>query len=180
MFSIVFAVLLALALDSWQEQVKKNAKRDHALNDVVLEVLSFSALDGAVRYNRGLLDSLRDEIERHESGESVIFSEGLGRPEVKSLAWSIAQTTGIASEFDRALLLELAEIYTEHKRLMNILDMHNEFLLMADPDMPPFTRARHIERYFDKAIFRMEELDKKAGAFLEKHQEADFMKALHD
>ena len=61
---------------------------------------------------------------------------------------------------------------------MDIFEMHNEFMLKADPDMPPFTHARHVERYLSKVVFRMGELDKKADAFLEKHKDANFMKDL--
>lgn len=176
MFSIVFAVLLALALDSWQEKSKKTQKLDQALEDIVLELNGFTHLDKAVGYNQQMLDTIRSKIKQYEDGKKVTFLIGMGRPEVKSLAWTTAKSTGLASDFDRDLLLELAEIYSEFDRLENVLDMYAEFNLKYDPDMPKYTWARYVERYVRSAIFRMQELNNKSKAFLEKHKDATFVK----
>jgi len=177
-FSIVFAVLLALGLDSWQEGVKKQKQIDRALEDIISEVSTFTVLDRVAVYNQEMLDSLNSNIQRHEEGKSSNFQFGLGRPEIKSLAWSTAQSTGIASEIDRSLLLELAEIYSEYDRLNNIFQLDAEFRFKSDPDMPEYKQAKYIVRHLNRAIFRMNELNKKAGLFLEKHKDEPFVKAL--
>ena len=178
MFSIVFAVLLALALDSWQENNKKSNKLNQVLEDIVMELNTFTFLDKAIEYNLVMLDTVRSKIKQHEDGKAVEFQGGLGRPEIKSLAWTTAKTTGLASEIDRSLLLELAEIYSEFDRLENILESFAEFNLKRDPDMSEYTRARYVERYMRSAIFRMQELSKKSKAFIEKHKNASFVRAI--
>ncbi len=178
-FSIVFAVLLALTLDSWQEQSKQQKKINKALNDIVEEIYTFSTLNGALEYNKSQLDSLNMAIEKHKSGEEANFNFGLGRPEIKSLTWQISKENGITSSFDRTLLLEIAEVYVEYDRLMKTVDYYVDFRLKSDPDISPYTEARYSSRYISSAIFRIGELIRKANDFLERHKNESFVKALH-
>lgn len=179
MFSIVFAVLLALALDSWQENVKKEQVIQKALDDIAMEILSFMRLDLIANHNQVTLDTLRIQIQRHQNGEKTGFSTSFGRPEIKSISWTTARENGIAAGFDRQLFLDIAEVYVEFDRLIDILDYHYEFNLKSDPDMTPYTRARHIARHLESSIFRMGELNKKSIALLGKYKDHKFTQVLN-
>lgn len=179
MFSIVFAVLLALTLDSWQEQSKQQKKVNRALEDIAEEIYSFTNLTVALEYNQKQLESLTIAIQKHENGEEVNFNFGLGRPEIKSLAWQTSKENDITSGFDRELFLEIAEVYVEYDRLMQTVDYYVDFKLKSDPDISPYTEARYTRRYIKSAAFRISELIKKAKEFLEKNKDAGFVKAIY-
>lgn len=176
MFSIVFAVLLALTLDSWQEQQKEQKKVDKALSDIALEIGSFnSMLEGGIIYNQKAFDSLSHAVVMHENGETANFNYGIGRPEIKSLAWQSSKESGITAKFDRDLFLDIAEVYIEYDRLTSVFELHNEFLLKADPDMTEYTRARYTIKHLRTVLFRIQDLQRKATAFQEKHADTAFI-----
>ncbi|MBO3698279.1 hypothetical protein [Roseivirga sp. E12] len=176
MFSIVFAVLLALTLDSWQEQQKEQKKVDKALSDIAIEVNSFSSmLEGGLIYNQTAFDSLNHAVEMYKKGEVANFNFGIGRPEIKSLAWQSSKESGITAKFDRNLFLDIAEVYIEYDRLMSVFDLHTEFMLNADPDMTEYTRARYTINHLRTVLFRIQDLKRKSTEFQEKHRGESFM-----
>lgn len=179
-FSIVFAVLLALTLDSWQEKTKKDREIKRALTDIMLEIQSYTDFGPAENVNQTLLDSLTINIRRYAQGSAASFTMGFARPEARNLAWTSARENGIASGFDRELFLDLAEIYVEYDRLNYILEFHAEFILKADPDMPEFTKARHVARHLNRSIFRMDELQRKSIDLLKKYEGSPFVPSNSD
>jgi hypothetical protein len=173
-FSIVFAVLLALMLDSWQERLKVEKKVDRALRDIVLELKAFQGLEGSLEYNKRQLEILDSLIFRHEQGDSVVFYPGIARPEIRSLTWQTSRETGITADFERSIFLDITELYVEFERLEKILDYSYEFMLKSDPNMSPYTRAIHKQRQLRGVIFRSEELLRKTTSFFEKYKDARF------
>lgn len=177
MFSIVFAVLLALMLDSWQERLKVEKKANRALRDIVLEIRAFQGLKGSLDYNTRQLEILDSLILRHEQGDSVAFYPGIARPEIRSLTWQTSRETGVTADFERSVFLDITELYVEFERLEKILDYSYEFMLKSDPEMSPHTRAIHKQRQFRGVIFRSEELLRKTSSFFEKYKDAEFTRA---
>ncbi len=176
-FSIIFAVLLALALDSWRENLNEQKRIDRALQDIFLEVNSFMALEGALSFNNEQLDLLDSMIRLYEDGATTPFQGGVGRPEVKNLAWETSKESGIASGFNRQLSLDLAEVYVEFDRLQQILEYSREFNLKVDPEMSEYTRARHVRRQIQQTIFRCVEVQRKASDFLEQYKDSKYVNA---
>lgn len=174
MFSIVFAVLLALMLDGWQERLKLEKKIDHALEDIVSEIMTFTDMNESIEFNTKQMSILDSMIKRHRSGEPTDFISRVARPEVRSLAWETSRENGIAADFERQIFVDITEIYVEFDRLEKILAYNREFGMKSDPEMLPVNKAIHRYRQLDGIVFRSEELQARATEFLEKYIEADF------
>ncbi|GEM_PF-4639909 len=177
-FSIVFAVLLALMLDAWRERIKVEQKVQHALEDIASEIKTFTGMNESIEFNTVQMDSLEAMIKRHRAGKEVQFSSGVARPEVRSLAWETSRTSGIAADFERQIFVDITEIYVEFDRLEKILAYNREFGLKSDPSMPAVDRAIHRYRQLNGMVFRSQELQARANEFLEKYKDADFTKHL--
>lgn len=173
-FSIVFAVLLALMLDAWRERIKVEQKVQNALEDIASEIQTFTDMTESIEFNSVQMDSLEAMIKRHRAGKEVTFSSGVARPEVRSLAWETSRASGIASDFDRQIFVDITEIYVEFDRLEKILVYNREFIMKSDPDLLPVNKAIHRYRQLDGIVFRSQELQARANEFLEKYKDADF------
>ncbi|OEK00093.1 hypothetical protein BFP97_00545 [Roseivirga sp. 4D4] len=175
-FSIVFAVLLALTLDSWKEQRKDQKRIGKALSDISMEIDYFlNILERGPNTNQQAFDSLNYAIEMYESGKKANFNFGIGRPEMSSLAWQSSKESGITAKFTRSLFLDIAEVYIEYDRLTSVFDLHTEFMLKADPDMSEYTRAKYTVKHLRTVLFRIEDLKRKANEFKEKYKEELFI-----
>ncbi|MCE7993344.1 MAG: hypothetical protein HEP71_15265 [Roseivirga sp.] len=177
-FSIVFAVLLALMLDAWRERIKIEQKVQNALEDIVSEIDTFIGMDETIEFNTVQMDSLEAMIKRHRAGQEVHFVSGVARPEVRSLAWETSRASGIASDFERQIFVDITEIYVEFDRLEKILAYNREFGMKSDPSMPAVDKAIHRYRQLDGIIFRSQELQDRAREFLEKYKDAEFTQHL--
>ncbi len=172
---IVFAVLLALALDAWYANMRAEQTVQDTLTDIALDIRNYSGLSGVYDYNAAFLDTLTQQLEQYGRGEQVTFTFGFGRPEINSLAWDMAKDTGIASNFGRELYRDIANVYTEFDRLINLWDYNYQFKLERDPNMDQYTLARHFHRQMIKIQARHQELVDKSTAFLEKYKDAAFI-----
>ena len=175
MISIVFAVLLALTLDTWQQDRKEQHKIDKALEDIVLEIRTFSSMETVKRFNEKYLNKIDSFLPALESGEIEFIGTGFGRPEIRSLAWQISKENGVAAGFEREIFLNISEIYVEFDKLLKILDYHDEFELKSDPNMPYLTKVKHTRRHLSKTLSRINDLERKASEFLEKYKDTNFV-----
>ncbi|MEP5611862.1 MAG: hypothetical protein ABJP45_06405 [Cyclobacteriaceae bacterium] len=173
---IVFAVLLALALDAWYENVKQQRLIESTLVDIMLDIQHYAALQVVFDYNQKNLDSLQASIERFEAGEITEFVFGFGRPEINSLAWEMAKENGVAADLGRELYLELATVYLQFDRLENLWNYNYQFKLSYDPDMSQYSLARHYRKQYESIQKRQAELQEKSKEFLEKYKDASFMR----
>lgn len=173
-FSIVFAVLLALMLDAWRERIKVEQKVQHALEDIASEIKTFADIDESIDFNRIQSQALDSMVQRYKSGKTTRFRSGVSRPEVRSLAWMTARENGIAADFERQIFVDITEIYVEFDRLEKILVYNREFAMTSDPDMPSVNKAIMIRRQLDGIIFRSSELRDRAREFLAKYKDAEF------
>ncbi|GAB5522412.1 MAG: hypothetical protein Roseis2KO_02840 [Roseivirga sp.] len=178
-FSIVFAVLLALMLDAWRDRVKVERKVQHALEDIASEIKTFADISESIDFNQIQSRALDSMVKRHKDGKDTRFRSGVSRPEVRSLAWMTARENGIAADFERQIFVDITEIYVEFDRLEKILVYNREFQMKSDPDMPAVNKAIMIRRQLDGIIFRSSELRDRAREFLEKYKGAEFTKAVH-
>lgn len=166
---IVFAVLLALALDAWYDNWKQKKLIKNALTEIVLDIQVYAATGPVLDFNADWLDSLTSSIQRFENGEEIQFPFGFGRPETSSLAWQMAKENGIASGFGRDIYKDISRVYIEYDRLQNLWDYNYQFKLSRDPDMAPYTVARHFVRQMRRIQSRHEQLIEKSKEFIEKH-----------
>lgn len=172
---IVFSVMLALALDSWQQQLKTEKAVKLALQEIFLEVSTFVELEPTIDLNTQILASLDSAIYKHRKDpDSFNESIGFARPEKRNLSWLTARENGISVEFEPEIFKDLAEVYIEFERLESILNYNREFGLKSDPNMHRYTSAQHLQKQLSLTIFRSKELMKKSQALLEKYKDSKF------
>ncbi len=164
--------MLALALDSWKENLKNEKLIEASLNEIFKEVTAMTYISELTNYNQNQLEILDSLIDTYQNSRNdFVGSYGFGRPEVRNLAWITSKENGIAASFEPALFRDLAEVYIELGRLDNILAYNRDFDLKADPDMSEYKKAQHIRKQFNLAIFRSRELVKKSSALLGKYKD---------
>lgn len=171
---IVFAVLLALALDAWYDNLKEERVVQTSLADIAADIGIYAGLNGVYALNAASFDTLTNQIKRYEAGEQVNFTFGFGRPEINSLAWQMARETGVAANFGRALYKDIAKVYNEFDRLQGLWNYNYQFKLSRDPNMDDYTLARHYHRQLRLIQARHQELMEKSAEFLEKYKDEGF------
>jgi hypothetical protein len=111
-FSVVFAVLMALALDDWQENRTKLTLAENLTYKVIKEIrLNKSELASIIIKNdreRSELDKLLKEVNRLSGGDLMM---GISFPKIKSTAWKSVVLTNSVSYMDIDLVGELSDIY---------------------------------------------------------------------
>lgn len=175
---IVFAVLLALALDAWYNGRERQNEIDTALSDIALDIYIYSQQQSAFEFNQSQLDSLTINIERFEQGKPANFNFGYARPELSSLTWEMSKTTGLAAGFGSELYQDIARVYVEFDRLVKLWDYKYDFMLSYDPSISPYNLALHHRRQLVWIQRRHSELEEKSIDFLQKYQDAAFIRAM--
>ena len=172
---IVFAVLLALALDAWYDIQKTEQRVQVALQEITLDIRTYFDLEGVYKINATNLQTLKKQLAQYEKNGDESFTVAFARPEINAIAWDMAKETGLASHFGRELYKDLAVVFIEFDRLQKIWEYNYQFQLERDPNMGQYTLARHYVRQLETIQLRHRELMDKSGKFLEKYKYEDFM-----
>jgi hypothetical protein len=110
--SVTFAVLLALGVDSWQEERREQRRADRARESIVAEIAS-----NREEVSRAVVqsDSIRRDIAlvaaQIERSDSGMVELNLRFPVLSAAAWTTAQTTGATQPLPFDWLLRVAQIY---------------------------------------------------------------------
>jgi hypothetical protein len=110
--SVMFAVLLALGVDSWQEERREQRRADRARESIIAEIASNReevgrtvAHSDSIRHDIALVAA---QIERSDSG---MVELNFQFPILSAAAWTTAQTTGATQPLPFDWLLRVAQIY---------------------------------------------------------------------
>ncbi|MCV9385488.1 hypothetical protein [Reichenbachiella ulvae] len=129
-FSIVFAVLLALVLNHWREDVLDRKSSNHALQNVLIEIATnrqdlvqeVENLDTLIHQLKGRLGQLK-EGQESDAGLGISFTL------LSHSAWEMAQVTGAVKNFDLDFLMNVSELYEFqeicHDNGLSIIDRIN-------------------------------------------------------
>lgn len=170
-FSIIFAVLLALALDSWRENLAIQKRAQQALNDIYQEINNMQGISYAIDFNQKALNSIDSLLEHKTSLKEDDRSINFMRHESNDLAWRVALQSGDSRNFDRVVFLDLTYIYEERSRLVEALDYFSEFELKSDPELTVSNYLKHKRKQINRVNWRSRELERKVGEFLLKYPE---------
>ena len=138
---IVFSVLFALFINNIAETIKKNNKKEIAIENIRkelignLEILEAWNKDHVNIRNKinsiisGVNEPIKKELLKNNYLKLDLLTNGkpLINSAISKTAWETAKTTGIISEFDFEVTQKLTEAYTLHdilmdKTLMKLLD----------------------------------------------------------
>lgn len=111
-FSIVFAVLLALVLNHWREQVLDQKTSDQALTNVLVEIHTNSEeLAEEAETFQVIIDTLQAQLYKIRNGEDAANGFGISFTLLSHSAWEMAQVTGAVKNFDLEFLMNVSELY---------------------------------------------------------------------
>ncbi|MFY0628021.1 MAG: hypothetical protein JXR07_17115 [Reichenbachiella sp.] len=112
MLSIVFAVLLALGLTHWREEVNQQNTSNKALTNILVELHANKLeLEGEFEELKKRIDSLvvlKGEI---ENGKGDKRNLGFNMPVLSNSAWKAANAMGAVDRFELQLLMDLSTLY---------------------------------------------------------------------
>lgn len=111
-FSIVFAVLLALGVSEWAQEREKAELATTALANIVREIEANQQLLSGIHENNSATIATAEaalENEDLEESEDLQFIPGL---QVRSTAWEVLLATGVSNHLDYQLLLDLSQLYS--------------------------------------------------------------------
>ena len=110
--SVVFAVLLALGLNHWREDIAEKKLARKALRNIIVEIKSnIKSLSDVRLENEEKIVELRKTASQIKSGEENDYSIGYNHPIMSNSAWTIANSTGAIKDMDLDMVLELSELY---------------------------------------------------------------------
>lgn len=110
--SVVFAVLLALGLNHWREDLGEKKLAQQAFKNIVIEIKSnIRSLEDEEEDYQNQIDALLEQRKLLETGEKKGFSFGYNHPVLSNSAWTIANSTGAIKDMDLDVVLELSELY---------------------------------------------------------------------
>jgi hypothetical protein len=111
--SVVFAVLVALAVDEWNEDRELREQASRARASVIAELEgNLAELEAGTVSSRAMADSASAVLSRIRSGEEVgsVGVQG-SLPDFSDAAWETARVTGIVSHMDYDWVLQTARVY---------------------------------------------------------------------
>jgi len=109
--SIVIGVLLALAVNEWNENRIQTARADEALQNIIREIESNIKLMDIVNKNNKAVIALLNSEKKDSSTESrnQQFLPGL---QIQDTAWKTLQSTGVSQSIKYATLYTLSSVYS--------------------------------------------------------------------
>ena len=144
---VVFAVLVALAVDEWAQDRELRERAEQARSAVISELTrNQEELAGGSESTVAMLGSITEALERIRAGEEL---EGLGvsgeLPDFTDAAWEVALVTGAVARMDYDWVLETARVY----ELQDLVwELQTEFVsyfaqvAVRRPGEEPFTKLQ--------------------------------------
>ncbi len=110
--SVVFAVLLAFAVDEWRETRSRQALADRARTSILEEIRANAAeLRRTLDSNRAMLKRLEEDLLRVEAGEEPPLEVNFSIALLSSASWQTAQVTQAAHFVDYDWVTRVSRIY---------------------------------------------------------------------
>lgn len=110
--SVVFAVLLALGLNHWREDLADEALAEQALKNIVIEIRSnMRDLEAEFTDYEAQRDTLRARRQKVLDGDQEAGGFGYNHPILYNSAWRMANSTGAVKDLDLDVVMELSALY---------------------------------------------------------------------
>jgi len=170
--SVVIALLLALAINAWNQDRELRARADTARAGILAELrTNRDDLDAARPKLREIVDSLRDKLAK-DAPEPHEVTVLLGVTQLSSAAWRAALATDAMRTVDFAWISEVARVYEvqdEYLRLQqNALDQISS--IPADPALGGKSVAASLMPRFNVLVQIADGLSRNYGEILDRKQ----------
>ena len=170
--SVVIALLLALAINAWNQDRELRERADTARAGILAELrTNRDDLDAARPKLREIVDSLRDKLAK-DAPEPHEVTVLLGVTQLSSAAWRAALATDAMRTVDFAWISEVARVYEvqdEYLRLQqNALDQISS--IPADPALGGKSVAASLMPRFNVLVQIADGLSRNYGEILDRKQ----------
>jgi hypothetical protein len=167
--TIIFAVLVALAVDSWKEDMDRRHEVSVAMTSIKKEIeANLQQCTEALSDNTRLVDELNQSIMRYEQGRSEKIRLGIVVADLIDVAWLTTNNNQVVAWFEQDVLFSIGRVYHEQE-LYDIQIKHfRDFRLSYNPEMSKITQAKYQRRYLLSMNQRVKELIGKYQEYLKK------------
>jgi len=157
---IIFAVLTALAVDSWKEEMDRQEAVDIALLSITNEIKkNLNGSISALKHNKAIVDELKLKIKLYGEGKSKDLSRGsFSLAELRDIAWIATNNNQVASWIKQETLFEIGRIYHEQELLDTLIKDFRKFHFLLDPEASDIKRIKYRLRHLSMMNRRAEEL----------------------
>ena len=108
--SIIIGVLLALAVNEWNENRIQTEKANEAIQNIIHEIDSNIKLMVIVnKNNKAVIELLKNESDASNDNNNHQFLPGL---QIQDTAWKTLQSTGISQSIEYSTLYTLSNLYS--------------------------------------------------------------------
>lgn len=167
--TIIFAVLVALAVDSWKEDADRRHEVNMAMASIKKEIES--NLKGCIEVlseNTHMVDELNQSIALYEQGSSKTIRLGIVLAELIDVAWLTTNSNQVVSWFEQDVLFSIGKVYHEQELYDVQIKHFRDFSLSYSPEMSIISKAKYQRRYLNSMNVRVKELIGHYQQYLEK------------
>ena len=165
--AILIAVLLALVLSSWRENVNKNEKARIIIAYVTAEIENNYAVIRLVdSLSQSSLNAFNASILSYETGKSQDIPSALVTPTIKNVAWEMARSSEVFSNIAPEVITNMASVYQEQERAAAIIKSLDDFRIKQDPGMSLINSAKYKRNHLRGLIDRYRDLKRRYEEFL--------------
>ncbi|MBA6338170.1 hypothetical protein H4J57_13275 [Colwellia sp. BRX8-7] len=170
--TIIFAVLVALAVDSWKEDMDRRHEVNVAMASIRKEILSnLKQSIEVLSENTRLVDELKQRITLYEQGGSKTIRLRIVIGELIDVAWLTTNNNQVVAWFDQAALFNIGGVYHEQELYDVQIKHFRNFRLSYNPAMPIISQAKYQLRYLNSMNARVRELIEKYREYLRNNTE---------
>lgn len=122
---VVFAVLVALAVDEWRQEGELEARVERARSAVLAELTSNrDELRVGMASVDAMYEGVIEMLDRLDAGEALTQgSLGAELPDFSDAAWETARVTGVVAYMDYALVLQTARVYETQDQTVDLQNL---------------------------------------------------------
>ena len=173
--SVVFAVLLALGLNSYKQNVDAEAEAERIKDSIIKEVeLNLSRVDSTLYKNQDYANYL-DSLVRMDPDDGNGFYFAYDFELLTSSAWQLSQNNSVTNSLNEDLLIEAAAIYQTQSFYQNFSEKMFQSIgqLLAQQDQLKESDMI-LSMYYNIGVMNSvaEDLKSKQENFLSKHMQS--------
>ncbi|HEY0230688.1 MAG TPA: hypothetical protein VGC55_05515 [Dokdonella sp.] len=132
--SVVLALLLALALNQWNERQQENERAEIARNAILAELrANRQEIDGAHAKLQGIVTMLRDALDTSKPPPHELQVQ-LGISLLSAAAWHATLATQASQRIDFAWLTRIAKVYELQDNFLRVQNAAVDQLSAVPPD----------------------------------------------
>lgn len=170
-FSVIFAVLLALFVNEWREDISDKRAAADALDKIVIEIKeNKSNLENSIDVHKKTISDLKQLVKIAGGNVPDSIFQGYNFELMKKISWEAAVLTDVIHNLDFKLVSKLSGIYAEQDFYSSLINKMMDRIVFeskySNNDELVSTLKNH-QKYFSVLLEIEQQLIAKYTSFLE-------------